>query len=82
MAINIGTLITGSMAIGSSGGGGSSGHADTWVKYTGDTEWTPVSIEGRLAGSWDDSMGYISTNQIPNVENVVELEIGTDVTDI
>ena len=25
------------------------GHADTWVKYDGDTEWTPVSIEGTIA---------------------------------
>lgn len=83
MAINIGTLITGSMAIGSSGGGGSSGHADTWVKYTGDTEWTPVSIQGSIEGSYDDDiLTGIVTTQIPNVNNVVELEIGTNVTSI
>ena len=82
MGVTIGTLNAGNMAV-TLGGGGSSGHADTWVKYYGDTEWTPVSIEGSLECSYDDNTGdYIPTTQIPNVSGVVALEIGTDVTRI
>ena len=30
------------------------GHADTWVKWDGDTEWTPVNIEGSIYGDAHD----------------------------
>jgi hypothetical protein len=61
------------------GGSTPAGHADTWVKWDGDTEWTPVSIEGSIYG---DSTDSLPTTQILNIENVVALEIGTDVTSI
>lgn len=48
MAINIGTLITGSMAIGS--GGGSSGHAETIFTFTGNRT-VSVDISGELERS-------------------------------
>ncbi len=64
---------------GSGSGGGSNGHAETWVKYIGDTTWTPVSIQGSIYG---DDHDWYPTEQIHNVHNVVELEIGTDVTEI
>lgn len=54
------------------------GHADTWVKYVGDTEWTPVSIEGTIV--LVDDMGEIG--QIENPYNIVAIEIGTNVTSI
>lgn len=46
-------------------------HADTWYKYNGDTEWRTVSITGK-----------INSSSIPNVTNIVALEIGSDVTSI
>jgi hypothetical protein len=76
MAIHINRLNGGNITIGSSGG--SSGHADTWYKYAGDTEWRTVSITGTISGE----TGGPPTSQIPDVENVVALEIGTDVTNI
>ena len=79
--LNVTNLVGGNIVI-TTGGSAPAGHADTWVKYSGDTEWTPVSIQGSIEGSWDDNIGWISTTQIPNVSNVVELEIGTGVTSI
>ena len=59
------------------------GHAETWYKYAGDTEWKTVSIKGSIEGSLDDDTSdYIPTTQIPDVILVAELEIGTDVTSI
>ena len=55
------------------------GHADTWYKYTGDTEWRTVSITETISGDGDEGL---PTDQIPAVNNVVALEIGTDVTTI
>ena len=78
MAININILNGGNITI-TTGGSAPAGHADTWVKYTGDTEWTPVSIKGSIYG---DSHEMYATTQIPNVHNVVEIEIGTDVIEI
>ena len=66
--IYIDTLIGGDIVIGSSA---TSYHADTWYKYDGDTEWRTVSITGE-----------ISNSSIPDVSNVVELELGSDVTSI
>ena len=58
-------------------------HADTWYKYAGDTEWRTVSISGGINGSYDEESDYdVPTTQIPNIWNVVALEIGTDVTSI
>ena len=55
MAIHITNLNGGNITIGSSGGGGgSTGHADTWYKYQGDTEWRTVSITGAIS---DDDGG-------------------------
>ena len=53
------------------------GHADTWYKYAGDTEWRTVSISGTISGG-----AGTPTAQIPNVETIVALEIGTNVTSI
>lgn len=53
MAIHITRLNGGDITVGSSGGG-SSGHADTWYKYAGDTEWRTVSISGAIEGIFDD----------------------------
>lgn len=52
-------------------------HADTWYKYAGDTEWRTVSITGTISSS-----GSAPTTQIPDVKNVIALEIGSDVTSI
>ncbi len=80
MAIHITRLNGGDITVGSSG---SSGHADTWYKYAGDTEWRTVSISGTIAGGYNEDIGAeIATTQIPNVPNAVALEIGTDVTSI
>ena len=58
-------------------------HADTWYKYADDTEWRTVSISGTISGSYDEDVEeFIPTTQIPNAENVVSLEIGTNVTSI
>ena len=56
---------------------GPAGHADTWYKYANDSDWRTVSISGTISGG-----DGTPTTQIPNVENVVALEIGTDVTSI
>ena len=62
---------------------GPAGHADTWYKYAGDTEWRTVSISGAISGSYDEEKDEdIPTSQIPDVKNVVALEIGSDVTSI
>ena len=60
---------------------GPAGHADTWYKYAGDTEWRTVSISGEIYGE-DDYGAYIATSQIPNINNVVAIDIGTDVSSI
>ena len=52
-------------------------HADTWYKYAGDTEWRTVSISGSIDG---DVSEETPTIQIPNVLDIVALEIGTTVT--
>ena len=54
-------------------------HADTWYKYEGDTEWRTISISGTLNGNANEET---PTTQIPDVTNIVALEIGTDVTSI
>ena len=72
MAINIGILITGNMAVGSSG---SSEHPETRVKYTAASGITPreqtFNIEGELTAS-----------SIDNIANVEEVDIGNTVTSI
>jgi hypothetical protein len=75
--VYIGTLIGGNITIGT-GGGGSSGHPGTWYKYQGDTEWRTVSISGAINDNGEGG----PTQQIPDVREVVELEVGTDVTSI
>ena len=75
MAIHITRLNGGNIVIGTDGG--SSGHPDTWYKYANDTEWRAVSISGAIIGG-DSSL----TTQIPDAANVVELEVGTNVTSI
>ena len=50
---------------------GGDSHADTWYKYAGDTEWRTASITGE-----------INSSSIPNVANIIALEIGSDVTSI
>ena len=85
MAIYINTLNGGSITIGPSSGGTPepTPHADTWYKYAGDTEWRTVSINGTIEGEFDtETMQNVPTTQIPNVTDVVTLEIGTDVTRI
>lgn len=82
MAIHINKLDGGNITI-TTGGSTPAGHEETWYKYAGDTEWRTVSIQGSIIGSYDENTGEnIPTTQIPNVTNVVELEIGTDVTSI
>ena len=78
MAVYINILNGGDITVGSSGGG-SSGHADTWYKYANDSDWRTVSITGAIEGDPDEET---PTTQIPDVGNVVALEIGTDVTSI
>lgn len=81
--IEINTLIGNSIEINTGSDGGSSGHADTWYKYENDTEWRNVSIKGSVEGHFDEGEGVsFPTEQIPNVKNVVAIEIGTDVTSI
>lgn len=58
------------------------GHADTWYKYTNDTEWRTINISGVIDGIPPGSSQPYPTTQIPNVSNVVSLEIGTNVTNI
>ena len=57
---------------------GPAGHAETWYKYEGDTEWRTVSITGTISGE----TGGPPTSQIPNATDIVALEIGTNVTSI
>ena len=52
-------------------------HEETWYKYAGDTEWRTINIsedyiEGNIAFSQP-------TEQIPNIKNVTELEIGSNI---
>jgi len=70
MAIYINTLNGGDITI-TTGGSAPAYHADTWYKYDGDTEWRTVSITGEIYDIF-----------IPNVLNIVALEIGSDVTSI
>ena len=74
MAVNINTLITGSMAIGSSGGS-SSGHPETRVKYTEESDLTPreqtLNLEGELTSS-----------SLNNTSSIEEIDIGNTVTSI
>ena len=81
MAIHITRLNGGNITIGSSGGG-SSEHSDTWYKYANDTDWRTVSISGAIESGMAEDGSPIPTTQIPDVANVVALEIGTDVTSI
>ena len=61
----------------------SAGHADTWYKYEGDTAWRTVSITGAIECSYiEEEDDYEATIQIPDIGNVVDLEIGTNVTSI
>ena len=53
-------------------------HEETWYKYAGDTEWKTVDIKGGIDGVDD----YNPTEQILNVQDIVEIEIGSDVTGI
>ena len=52
-------------------------HANTLYKYANDTEWRTVSITGAISGKITRP-----TSQIPNVTNIVALEIGSEVTSI
>lgn len=54
-------------------------HADTWYKYAGDTGWRTVNITGEIRGGKTPGT---PTTQIPDVTNVIALEIGSDVTSI
>ena len=54
------------------------GHADTWYKYEGDTVWKHIDIEGALSGVYAESR----TDQIQNIDDIVALDIGTNVTSI
>ena len=58
---------------------GQAGHAETWYKYAGDTSWRTVGINGTIDGDINNST---PTTQIPNVADMVAIEIGTDVTGI
>ena len=51
-------------------------HAETWYKYAGNPDWNVVNIEGPIEGLDE----YTPTDQIPNVQEVVEIEVGTNVT--
>ena len=82
MAVYINTLIGGDITIGAGGSPAPATHADTWYKYAGDTEWRTVSISGTISGNPPEGGAPNPTTQIPNVSNVVALEIGTDVTSI
>ena len=86
MAININTLITGSMALGSSGSG-SSGHAETWVKFSENDTWHEYDIKGALdisaliaAGLMPEGSGEMGPPEWTTQPYAVE--IGTDVTSI
>lgn len=54
--VTIGTLNGGNITI-TTDGSAPVGHADTWYKYAGDTEWKTVSIKGTivLIDGMDDS---------------------------
>ena len=61
MGVTIGTLNAGNMTI-TTGGSAPSTHEETWYKYSGDTEWRTVNIEGELAlitlgGEGEESTG-------------------------
>ncbi len=58
------------------------GHADTWYKYSGDSDWRTVSITGAINGNPPVEGPPTPTSQIPDIANVVALEIGIDVTNI
>ena len=58
------------------------GHADTWYKYAGDTEWRTVSIQGAFHGTPGGDEPPMESKQIPNLGSVTEIEFGTDVTSI
>ena len=77
--VTINTLNGGNIVI-TTGGSAPAGHADTWVKWDGDTEWTPVSIEGEEI-AFTDGMPD-PTGQVENPFDIVAIEIGTDVTSI
>lgn len=53
---------------------GSAGHAETWYKYAGDTEWRTVMLGGTIAIV--DEMKE-PTGQIDNPYDIVAIEIGT-----
>lgn len=84
MAININTLRTNSMAIGSSG---PSGHADTWIKFSENDTWHEYEIKGAF-----DFTALISVGLMPEGSGIsaspvwnyspYAVEIGTDVTSI
>jgi len=68
--VYIGTLIGGNITIGSSS---PTGHADTWYKYAGDTEWRTVMLGGTIQlFDYGDQTG-----QIENAGDIVAIEIGT-----
>lgn len=72
MAVNINTLIIGTMTLGS-GGSTPASHSDTRVTYTtasGYSDWSG-EIEGEL-----------SVPSIPNIRYVETVDIGTSVTSI
>ena len=65
-------MIGGNITIGS-GGTAPAGHADTWYKYAGDTEWRTVMLGGTIQlFDYGDQTG-----QIENAGDIVAIEIGT-----
>lgn len=53
-------------------------HKETRYKYANDTTWRTVDIEGGINGVNDET----PTEQIPQCQDIVEIEIGSDVTSI
>ena len=78
MAVTINILNAGNMTLGSSGSTPAT-YEETWYKYDGDTEWRHVNIEGTIV--LVDEMG-MPDGYIENPNDIVAIEIGTDVTSI
>lgn len=55
-------------------------HGATWYKYYDDTEWRTVEIDSEINS--ESSMPPEATSQIPDMYNVTDLHIGTNVSKI
>ena len=84
--LNVTNLVGGNIVITTSSGGGggseSSYHAETRYKYNNNSDWLSESIVGDISGNPPMGGPPEGTYQIPNVQDTVEIELGSDVTSI